>query len=320
VKTRVVQDDRAFLDFVPVGQFKGAEGVRQFYQAVSTAFPDLHIEVTAEHDLPGCSIREGYVTGTHLGEYMGIPASGVPVHIAVAVFFIFDKISGELLGERCIWITELFSCSYKEKRLLPPYKTEKTEKPSDWKSLRMPKGPELTTVDPLLSLSIRAVALTALLLWVPIVASFRFAPGARWAGYVGIFYHIAVFLLVFKLPAPEWARAAGYGWLLLDVAAGVLGINQIHPAIAQPAIAQHIRLGGISLPGSGLSWRRCRARLRRSWWVCQLAQSFLPIPLRHPFWREYGLVRRRFSCRSGSRFLPGRMASDVFRTATDPLF
>jgi hypothetical protein len=38
---------------------------------------------------------------------------------------------------------------------------------------------------------------------------------------------------------PKWARAAGYGWLLLDVAAGTLGINQV-----QPAIAQHVRLGG----------------------------------------------------------------------------
>jgi hypothetical protein len=102
-----------------------------------------------------------------------------------------------------------------------------------------PKGTELTMVDPLLSLSIRAVALTTLLLWVPVLASFRFAPGARWAMYVGIFYHLAVFLLVFKLPAPEWARAAGYSWLLLDVAAGVLGIN-----LVQPAIAHHVRLGG----------------------------------------------------------------------------
>ena len=100
VNTTLVQDDRAFFDFVPVGQFKGAEGVRQLYQVVSTAFPDLHIEVTAEHDLPGCSIREGYITGKHLGEYMGIPASGVPVRIAIAAFFVFDKNSGELLGER----------------------------------------------------------------------------------------------------------------------------------------------------------------------------------------------------------------------------
>ena len=99
-------------------------------------------------------------------------------------------------------------------------------------------------VDPLLSLSIRTVSLTALLLWVPVVVSFRFAPGRCWVEYVGIFFHLAVFLLVFKLPAPEWARAAGYGWLLLDVAAGTLRINQLQPAIAQPAIAQRVRLAG----------------------------------------------------------------------------
>jgi hypothetical protein len=58
VNSTLVQDDRAFFDFVPVGQFKGAEGVRELYHVIGTAFPDLHIEVTAEHDLPGCSIRE----------------------------------------------------------------------------------------------------------------------------------------------------------------------------------------------------------------------------------------------------------------------
>ena len=63
VTSTLVQDDRAFFEFVPVGQFKGAEGVRQLYQAISTAFPDLHIEISAEHDVPGCSIREGFITG-----------------------------------------------------------------------------------------------------------------------------------------------------------------------------------------------------------------------------------------------------------------
>lgn len=41
VNTTLVQDERAFFDFVSVGQFKGAEGVRQLYHVVSTAFPDL---------------------------------------------------------------------------------------------------------------------------------------------------------------------------------------------------------------------------------------------------------------------------------------
>jgi len=96
-----------------------------------------------------------------------------------------------------------------------------------------------TIVDPVLSLSTRAVSLIALALWVPVVASFRFAPGNRWAEYVGIFFHLAMFLLVFKLPAPEWAKAAGYGWLLLDVAAGALAINHV-----PRTIAGNVRLGG----------------------------------------------------------------------------
>jgi hypothetical protein len=44
VPPTLVQDDRAFFDFVPVGQFNGAEGVRQLYQTIAGAFPGLHIE------------------------------------------------------------------------------------------------------------------------------------------------------------------------------------------------------------------------------------------------------------------------------------
>jgi len=94
-------------------------------------------------------------------------------------------------------------------------------------------------VDPVLSLSTRTVSLIVFALWVPVVASFRFAPGNRWVEYVGIFFHLAMFLLVFKLPAPEWAKAAGYGWLLLDVAAGALMINHV-----PRTIAGNMRLGG----------------------------------------------------------------------------
>lgn len=100
VPLTIVQDERAFYDFVPVGQFKGSGGVRQLYQTIASAFPDLHIEITAEYDVPGCSIREGFITGTHMGEYLGIPPSGLSIRIAIAAFFVFDRTSGELLGER----------------------------------------------------------------------------------------------------------------------------------------------------------------------------------------------------------------------------
>ncbi len=100
VPSTLAEDDRAFFDFVPVGQFKGAEGVRQLYQTIGTAFPDLHIEISSEYDVPGCSIREGFITGTHQGEYLGIPASGLSIRIAMAAFFVFDPTSGDLIGER----------------------------------------------------------------------------------------------------------------------------------------------------------------------------------------------------------------------------
>jgi hypothetical protein len=60
-----------------------------------------------------------------------------------------------------------------------------------------------TMVDPVLSLSTRTVSLIAFVLLVPVVASFRLAPGSRWAEYVSILYHLAMFLLVFKLPGHE---------------------------------------------------------------------------------------------------------------------
>ena len=35
-------------DVIPLkASFKGIEGVRQFYQTIATAVPDLHIQVTA---------------------------------------------------------------------------------------------------------------------------------------------------------------------------------------------------------------------------------------------------------------------------------
>jgi hypothetical protein len=46
------------------------------------------------------------------------------------------------------------------------------------------------------------------------------------------------------LNAPAWARAAGYGWLAIDVLAGSLLINNVPHDIADP-----VRLGGHILGG-----------------------------------------------------------------------
>jgi steroid delta-isomerase-like uncharacterized protein len=96
-----VQDDRAFYDVVPLkASFKGIEGVRQFYSSIGTAMPDLHIEVTAQYDAPGCTICETTISGTHLGPYLHMAASGNSVHIELAAFYFFDEGCTKLVAER----------------------------------------------------------------------------------------------------------------------------------------------------------------------------------------------------------------------------
>jgi predicted ester cyclase len=86
---------------VPLGAvFKGIEGVRGFYQSIAAALPDLQIEVRSEYDVPGCSIREVVISGTHRGEFSGIKPLGHTVRIEMAAFYTFDAASGKLLAEK----------------------------------------------------------------------------------------------------------------------------------------------------------------------------------------------------------------------------
>src|SRR5215472_15385821 len=81
-----VQGDDAYYDVVPLSKrFPGISGVKEFYQSISTALPDFQVEVSSEYDIPGCSIREVTCTGTHQGEYCGLPGSGRRVRFEVAV-------------------------------------------------------------------------------------------------------------------------------------------------------------------------------------------------------------------------------------------
>src|SRR5436190_893298 len=54
---------------------------------------------------------------------------------------------------------------------------------------------------------------------------------------LGLFGHLVLLPVVAALPAPPWARAAGYGWLIgdvvLNVAAWNVGAMRLGPADAQ---------------------------------------------------------------------------------------
>jgi predicted ester cyclase len=94
---------------VPLGaSFKGIEAVDHFYRAISTAMPDLRIDVASEFDVPGCSIREIVFSGTHQGDYFGVPPLGNEIRVEIACFFTCDAASGKLLGARIYFDQAVF--------------------------------------------------------------------------------------------------------------------------------------------------------------------------------------------------------------------
>ena len=100
-RTFTPHDDDAYYDVVPFQtRFRKMKGVVDFYEAFTRGFPDFRITVHTAQDVPGVSIREAQITGTHMGEYCGIQATGRPVSVALMGFFLFDETTGHLNAER----------------------------------------------------------------------------------------------------------------------------------------------------------------------------------------------------------------------------
>jgi predicted ester cyclase len=89
-------------------QFGELNGIRDFYQAAATAFPDFNTNLWGEYDSPGCSVREIAVQGTHKGEWCGVAGTGRRVKFHVCVLYLFgkDDTSGKLLAERLYFDNE----------------------------------------------------------------------------------------------------------------------------------------------------------------------------------------------------------------------
>ena len=87
--------------------------------------------------------------------------------------------------------------------------------------------------------STRTSAIAAILAFAPVVVILIAFPNIWWRDYPGLIFHLALFLLIPRLPTPAWGRAAGYGWLLIDVTVGIMTLNGVPVEIAAP-----MRLGG----------------------------------------------------------------------------
>jgi len=93
---------------------------------------------------------------------------------------------------------------------------------------------------------------------------------------LGILPHLLLFPVVAALPAPGWARAAGWGWLVIDMATDIMAINGV-----APPIFLGLRYGGhvaAALWIAVASWPAPRAA-RSVGWLLALdlgGYSFLP--------------------------------------------
>ncbi|MEC3980071.1 hypothetical protein [Amycolatopsis sp. H20-H5] len=85
----------------------------------------------------------------------------------------------------------------------------------------------------------RPLAILPIILFAPTFVSYAVAPGAIGFEYTGILFHVSILFLVSRMDGPLWAKAAGFGWLALDIATGALLINHVPHDIAFP-----LRLGG----------------------------------------------------------------------------
>lgn len=75
-----------YVNRTPQGDIKGVEGYKERIKTARAAFPDLHMNIDfiiGEGDYLASQVT---MTGTHQGEYMGIPATGKKVTYQHALF------------------------------------------------------------------------------------------------------------------------------------------------------------------------------------------------------------------------------------------
>jgi steroid delta-isomerase-like uncharacterized protein len=79
--------------------YEGASGVRQFYQQLMNALPDLKIDVQHHHVSDDAILVEVRIRGTHLGAWRGLPPTGRSVDFPLCGVYTFDA-QDRLAGEK----------------------------------------------------------------------------------------------------------------------------------------------------------------------------------------------------------------------------
>jgi steroid delta-isomerase-like uncharacterized protein len=90
----------AQYDDEPWGEhYKGRDGVRQFYEQLMKALPDLEIQVQNQHVAEDAVVVEVVIRGTHLGKWRGLPATARRIEFPLCGIYTFDA-DDRLAGEK----------------------------------------------------------------------------------------------------------------------------------------------------------------------------------------------------------------------------
>jgi steroid delta-isomerase-like uncharacterized protein len=81
----------------------GEEAVRELLQGLMDGFPDMHVELGKMRHADDAVFGEGVITGTHDGEWAGIPPTGRHVEFPLIGIFEFD--GDRLLCEKAYFDT-----------------------------------------------------------------------------------------------------------------------------------------------------------------------------------------------------------------------
>jgi predicted ester cyclase len=81
-------------------KWEGHDGAARFYTELLTAFPDIHFDLQHIVIGPQGVWEEAHVTGTHLGKWLDMDATGQAVKFDVTILFPWDTERELFTGER----------------------------------------------------------------------------------------------------------------------------------------------------------------------------------------------------------------------------
>jgi predicted ester cyclase len=90
----LIAPDFAVYD-TPLGTLRGPEGISQLVESFRKAFPDMQVTIEEEFADGNFVIHRGYTSGTHKGEFRGIPPTGKQVKLKT--IDIWRVVNGKML-------------------------------------------------------------------------------------------------------------------------------------------------------------------------------------------------------------------------------